>query len=227
MRVWPTAGAIIAILLVVVFSKPMAGAVINFHQECLQLYSTDACDQRRVGWLTTFGHAAQWWGQATWISTRDGFIYGDAPLDKRRLGFDGPDDGTFFVEESPGGPPKGRVVYDDMHRIVLYDVGCCSWHDVIAARDVSRPPSNVVHRNLVDLKTVRGVQLGMSPARVLRIYGPATKLQVPHHADLVVLAYTTWPPARSLRNIPDPCGQFENFVFRKDVLIYIQFGNGC
>lgn len=206
----------------------LIGATPSAYQDCTRFFSNDACDQTRVAWLPSYGWSAQWWqrGQATQITKRDGFVYERKDRDPRRLGFQGPDDGTFFVYAGAG-PTKGHVVYDHAHRIAFYDQSCCSWHNVIAAAGVRPLPSKVVERDLSHLITVRGLHLGDSMTAVTRMYGHARPLPIVGHPAVVLLAYTTWPPYNSQRAMPGPCGQFENLVFRKNRLVYIQFGNGC
>ena len=219
----------IAIPIIVLLSYALVGASPSFDKECLTFYTKDVCDQARVAWLPSFGNAAEWMRRqhATRISQRDGFKYGGVTPDSRTsLGFVGPEDGTFFVAASAGNPPKGRVVYDQVHRIAFYQQGCCSWFDVVAAADVNPPPRKVILRDLSSLTTVRGIRLGDSMDVVTRIYGRAKPGSIPGYPSLVVLAYTTWPPL-SKRHFSSPCGQYETFVFRRNHLIYIQFGNGC
>jgi hypothetical protein len=180
-------------------------------------------------WLPSYGVAPEaWWhGQATHIDQRDGFAYeNEKPWRPDALGFQGPDDGTFFVY-GEAGPPKGHVVYDPAHRIAFYDQGCCSWHDVVVAADVAPPPKRVVTRDLSDIHTVRGIRLGVTPTAVMQVYGKAKLLPVTGHADVQLLAYTTWAPMKSQAALRGPCGQLENFVFRQNRLIFIQLGNGC
>jgi hypothetical protein len=231
MRSWQFTLALVPAVLV--FSSiAIVRADSTVQRECLEDFTADACDQRRVAWLPNFGESAQWWrqGLATRVKSRDGFACCFEPTDTRPLGYEGPDDGTLFVVEADGGPPRGHVVYDPVHRIVLYDTGCCAYHDVIAAQGIGPPPVSVVERDLSRLKSVRGVALGMPRSKVLQIYGPAQGRPVPRHPELTALAYTTWPPYGTFHRVGlggTPCGQFEDFIFKKDALVYMQFGNGC
>jgi hypothetical protein len=142
------------------------------------------------------------------------------------LGFQGPDDGTPFVYGAAG-PTRGHVVYDPAHRIAFFEQGCCSASEVVAAADVVPPPKHVVTNDLSGLSTVRGIRLGETPTAVMQIYGKSKMLTVTGHAGLQMLAYTTWKPFKSVSTVASPCGQFQNFVFRQERLIYIRFGNGC
>ncbi len=196
------------------------------YSDCPKYYD-GACSEAIGRWLPTFGIASDRWAQAKRVHQRDGFIYeNERPRVPDALGFQGPDDGSFFVYGNAG-PPKGHVVYDPKHHVAFYQQGCCSWDDVVAASDVSSPPKHLVSRDLSGLRTVRGIRLGMRPSDVIRIYGSSNLLSVARHDGVSLLAYTTWPPKRSLKSVEEPCGQFENFFFRHDHLVLIQLGNGC
>ena len=178
-------------------------------------------------WLPSFGDVDQPWrnGQTTHVDQRDGFVYEGKSLVHGYFGQLGPKDGTFLVY-GRAGPPRGHVVYDPVHRIAFYEVGCCSAEVVVAAADVLAPPSPVVAKDLSALRTARGARFGQTTTDVMHVYGVARPLPVSGHADMLVLAYTTWPPFKSLDG-HNSCGQMQNFVFRHDRLIFIQFGNGC
>jgi hypothetical protein len=187
-------------------------------------YFHDACSEAMGRWLPMFGYSATWWDQATRIYVRDRFTYENQPMSLNAFQ-PGPEDGTLFVYGSAG-PPKGRAVYDPRHRLAFYQQGCCSWSDVVAAADVSAPPKRVVTRDLTGLVTVRGIRLGQTEAAVMKIYGKSKLLPVPRNPGVSVLAYTTWRPRKEVRTSP-PCGQFQNFFFRRGRLILIQLGDGC
>jgi hypothetical protein len=190
-------------------------------------YFHDACSEAMGRWLPTFGPSNEWWDHATHIDKRDGFVYGnERPSSPEFLGDQGPDDGARFVYGTAG-PPKGRAVYDSIHRIAFYQQGCCGWHDVVAAAGAPAPPKPLPSRELQNLATVRGVRLWETEAEVIATYGKSTPEPVPRHRGVSVLSYTTWPPRKSVTYVHMPCGQFQNFFFRSDRLILIQFGNGC
>jgi len=193
--------------------------------ECVK-YFHSACSEALGKWLPLFVRSNDFWDAATHVSRRDGFVYlGYRPRSDDFLGFQGPRDGTFFVYGNAG-PPKGNVVYDYAHHIAFYKQGCCSWTDVVAAYSPP-PPKRVVNRDLTALHTVRGIHLGMSPQQVQRVYGQARFTRVPGYPNVYVLAYTTWPPSKTVTIVHMPCGQFENFFFKHGRLIMIQLGNGC
>jgi len=195
--------------------------------DCARFFH-NACSEALGAWLPSYARSNDAWQRraATHISRRDRFVYeGERPKTPQLFGFQGPEDGTFFVYGNAG-PPRGHVVYDYAHRLTFYDQGCCSWHDVVAAADVPSPPKGVVARNLISLHTIRGIRLGQTPSQVMHIYGKSALLAVPGYSKVRMLAYTTWPPARTLTTI-HTCGQFENFFFHRDRLMLIQLGNGC
>ena len=214
-------------LFVLLFGASATPTVPAELAECVRFYGS-ACSEALGAWLPHFVESGYAWeaGRATHIEKRDAFVYGSyvAPANVP-LGYVRPYDGTFFVYGNAG-PPKGHVVFDYAHHIAFYSQGCCSGNDVVAVVGVADPPKRVVARDLSGLRTVRGVRLGMSPAGVMSIYGASHLLRVPNHGDLRLLAYTTWPPFHAVPS-RDPCGQFQNFVFRYDRLISLQIGNGC
>ena len=178
-------------------------------------------------WLPSFGDGDKPWrrGEATHIDQRDGFVYEGKVLVKGYFGFLGPTDGTRFVYGNAG-PPRGHIVYDPTHHIAFFEQGCCSWDEVVAAIGVAPPPKQVVSRDLSNLHTARGIRFGATSADVIRVYGRSKLLSVATHPGLQMLAYTTWAPFRS-RTSYSKCGQMENFIFRGDRVVFIQFENGC
>jgi hypothetical protein len=203
----------------------LAAALPTNPPVCVQYYHS-ACSEALGEWLPTFANAGKFWNDARHITRRDGFSYGgQRPASPAFEGMEGAKGGTFFVYGNAG-PPKGEVIYDYAHHIAFYDQGCCSWHDVVAAY-APPPPKRVVNRDLTQLHTNRGVHLGMSPKQVEEIYGKATMRKVGGYDGVFVLPYTTWPPLAQVKTVHSPCGQFENFFFKKNRLILIQIGNGC
>jgi hypothetical protein len=210
----------LALLLTVALATPLP----TNPPDCVK-YFHDACSQALGEWLPDFAYSNDFWDEAKRIAQRDGFSYEkEQPPSPNLLGYMGPADGTFF-SYGEAGPPRGHVVYDYQHHIAFYDQGCCSWHDAVAGY-ASPPPKPVVNRDLTALKTVRGIRLGMSPGEVEAIYGASPLRVVPKSPRVFVLAYTTWPPRNKLP-LMYKCGQFQNFYFRHNRLVMIQFGNGC
>lgn len=210
---------------------PRAAALVTYRppKDCARYLPASTCANWVLApWLPSYTFASDLWaaGRARRIGRRDGFVYErERELPGVPLGFIGPDDGTPFTYGTAG-PPRGEVVYDYAHRIAFYRRGCCSWNEVVAAY-APPPPKRVIDRNLAALHTTRGIHLGMSPAQVRKIYGVAPMLAVPGTPAVRVLAYTTRPPRKSLKMVSSPCGQDENFYFRRARLVQIQIGNGC
>ncbi|MHB8140015.1 MAG: hypothetical protein ACYDHD_01955 [Vulcanimicrobiaceae bacterium] len=180
-------------------------------------YFGNACSEAIGHWLPVFGFGFGPWrrGQATRVPFTDDFVYeGHTPT----LGTGEPQDGTFFVYGNAG-PPRGRVVYDYQHRIAFYHQGCCSWGSAVASYDNTAPPKNVVRRNLLSLHTSRGIALGDSPERVFRRYAKTKFNAVAGHPNLRRLSY--------FHQFNHYCGEYDNFVFRGNRLIYIQLLEGC
>ncbi|MDQ6780458.1 MAG: hypothetical protein M3Z37_04805 [Candidatus Eremiobacteraeota bacterium] len=217
----------LAFALIPTVASVLLTAVVSYHHACAELYGASACVPVLTAWLPSLGDPDNWWwhGKATRIHDRDGFRYGDESASRQIFGLT-LKQGTFFVREAPG-PPKGRVIYDAAHRIALYEEGCCTAYKSVAADHVPLPPRKIVDRDLSQLKTVRGLQLGDSMERVLKVYGPSRALKLSANPGLVILAYTTWPPFGVESILKAPCGQVENFAFRHERLVYIEFGDGC
>ena len=192
--------------------------------DCVQYFHA-ACNEALGEWLPGLfpggsGHAS------TAVRQRDAFVYENQPIRLATFpGVQGPADGTRFVY-GDAGPPRGRVVYDYAHGIAFYDDGCCSWREVVEGY-ASAPPTQVVNRDLRAMKTVRGVQLGMSVPDVVHIYGAAALRPVPHQPGVRVLEYSTRPSASELKSGFTVCEQHQRFYFRDDRLVEIELGYGC
>jgi hypothetical protein len=131
-------------------------------------------------------------------------------------------DGTGFVY-GMAGPPRGSLVYDPVARIAFYDEGCCAWHDVVVASDVSPPPKHVVARSLVAIRTKRGIALGAEPSAVRAVFGAAALSPVPNRADERLLVYR-----KPLGNPRDStCDESYAFLFRRERLVLIDYGAAC
>jgi hypothetical protein len=128
---------------------------------------------------------------------------------------------TSFVHGAAG-PPRGTVVYDRRHGIAFYGEGCCSYFEIVLAAGVPPPPLAVADRSLSHVRTDAGVQIGDSPARVMRVYGNAPLYHVPLHAGTSLLEYENAHPAK-----PGPCVQRQTFAFKNGRLVFIRLYNGC
>ena len=115
---------------------------------------------------------------------------------------------------------KGNLLYDPSRRTAYYELGCCNRTSSVAAR-VRPPPIVMRTADLRSLRTTAGIALGNSIARVESIMGPAKPFRVDGHLGLFQLAYASLLPGSS------GCGYFENFVFERDRLIFIDLTQGC
>lgn len=190
--------------------------------DCERFYH-DVCKNWRIGeWLPTLidGFEPSRRGETSTVNFMDGFVYeGKLQRAKGWAELQGqPADGTPFVY-GKAGPPKGTVVYDYADAIAFYSQGCCSWHSTVLASDASAPPVQVVNRNLRNIHTVHGIALRDTPAHVESIYGKATPQRVPRQSQMKLLSYAY--------STGGGCGQFQNFVFLHDRLVYIELLNGC
>ncbi|MGB6986080.1 MAG: hypothetical protein WBD74_08940 [Candidatus Aquilonibacter sp.] len=196
-------------MLALLLAAALASPVPTNPPICPQ-YFHEACSEATGKWLPQFATPDMFWDSATHITQRDSFPQS-------------PSSGTlvvFTVELQ-----KAHVIYDGAHRRVFYETGCCSWNEVVLSY-AGAPPKPLANRDLSLLKTTRGVQLGMSPLDVVRIYGTALQQRIAR-TNLTVFAYTTWPPRNELSKTRSECGQFENFYFQGETLVLIQLGNGC
>jgi hypothetical protein len=123
-------------------------------------------------------------------------------------------------------PMKGNLVYDRAHAVVFYSRGCCAWRGFALAAGVKPPPKTVASADLGDVRTMRGVTLGMTPAQVERIYGPAKMHPVKGNRDLSALSYTTMKGTPT-NGQGEACGQFQSFAFRSAKVVSIELLTGC
>lgn len=158
--------------------------------------------------------------QARRIGFTDGFVYEGKIPDGTSLSLwhGMPFDGTAFVY-GMAGPPRGRAAYDYAHAVAFYSQGCCSWSTGVLAAQVQPPPIRVVNRALAGLRTVHGIRLGLSPREVEARYAKTAARSVPGHAGFTMLSYY------HMRD--RSCGQYQNFVFSNDRLIYIELTDAC
>jgi len=122
--------------------------------------------------------------------------------------------------------PKGHAVYDYAGRIAFYEQGCCAWQEAVAAADTPPPPKRVVARDLSGLRTVRGIRLGMAQAAVMHVYGRTSPHRLEDRSGSVLLAYVTLNKPTATGQY-GTCGQWQNFVFRSDRLVWMQISNAC
>jgi hypothetical protein len=115
-----------------------------------------------------------------------------------------------------------NVVYDAVHRIVLYRDGCCDWEETVLAAVAEPPPRRVRFGQLGAVRTLRGIGLGAAPAAVIHSYGPARMHRSATKPALEVLSYY-----RDMHTPGSACGRYENFVFTADRLTEIHAGHSC
>lgn len=171
-------------------------------------------------------------GQTAVTHQYDYFVCGSsrAPTEQKRSFYYAGDvcspikNGTSFVYGT-GEPIKGKVVYDRVHRIVLYNKGCCAWRGFALTANVEKPPKPVSDADLSGVHTMRGVSLGMTQAQVERIYGAVRTHAAKGRPGATTLSYTTMKAKPTEPG--DPCGQFQSFSFRQNRLISIELLAGC
>jgi hypothetical protein len=188
-------------------------------------YFGDACSPAIGAWLPRLPSTPAWAVQTTAAATRvhDEIIdpAGRGPVAFGSLhGILG---GTRFTYGTAG-PPRGSVVYDPVTRSAMYDVGCCAWHDVVVAADVSPPPKRVIRRSLAAIHTSHEISLGIPPGAVRAVFGPAPLVAVPHHADEVLLAYRG---TLAIDGVSAQCDESYAFLFRRGRLALIDYGAAC
>jgi hypothetical protein len=199
------------LMLALLLAATLASPFPTNNPICAQ-YFPSTCSEAVGEWLPQYATPDTFWDGASHITQPDSFALSTH-------------NGTLVVFTI--NLQKARVTYDATHRIVFYETGCCSWEEIVLAYQSTLPPKPLVNRDLSRLKTTRGVQLGMTSAAVIGIYGAAKPQFVKGHGRVSVLAYTTWPPRDKLSKTRSECGQFQNFYFRNSRLILIQLGNGC
>lgn len=125
-----------------------------------------------------------------------------------------------------GEPQRGKVLYDSVHRIALYYVGCCAGRAYVLAAGVAPPPSPVGSADLSGVRTARGAALGMTMNGVVAAYGKGIPYMAGSGAAAVpAISYTTFPsnPVRSSQ----ACGQYQTFAFKSKRVSLIQIYVGC
>jgi hypothetical protein len=171
--------------------------------------------------------------EAAWSPKYDYFLCGSAPLATATpfgnfayaaIGCAALERGTYLVYGDTE-PVKGHILYDSAHRIVLYQEGCCAWRNTALASGIGAPPSPVKSTDLSEVRTQRGVTLGMTESQVTNIYGEAAPHAVSGADGVKMLSYTTMHGNPSAAQ--NACGQFQNFAFRDGRLYYIELLAGC
>jgi hypothetical protein len=176
--------------------------------ECRRYYRAVCNNWRIAEWLpSVIADGFEPWRQnkASSIDFTDGFL-------------SYPQGGTPFVY-GESGPPRGTAVYDYTHAIAFYSQGCCAWHETVLAARVKAPPMRVADRNLRYVHTVHGIALGDTFKHVEALYGSAVPQSIPREPGMTLLSY--------VHMTGKTCGQFQNFAFLRNRLVYIELLNGC
>jgi hypothetical protein len=186
-------------------------------------YFGSACSEAIGRWLPYLGTAGRIPATVSQTTVTDAIVDPAGVGPEVFLNMHGPARGTLAVFGSAG-PPKAHVVYDPVHRIAYYDVGCCSWHRVVLAAGVPAPPRTVAMRTLTGLHTERGIRLGDRPERVAAAYGRAALPPPIARSGEMRLTYWKTKPNASPYS---PCDSANSFVFKNDRLVEITFDIEC
>ena len=211
-------------MLGLLLAAALANPLPTNYPDCAK-YFHDACSEALAAWLPTYALRPDSRDRASRTSEQDDFVYeGKSLRSDYPIELQGPRDGTFLVYGSAG-PPRGRVVYDSVHHVAFYSVGCCAWREYALGYVASPPPKVVANRDLTGVRTVRGIRLDMSPAQVEAIYGASTLRTVAKAPHVFALSYKTG--LKMAATIHAPCEQNVDFFFRAERLILISLGDGC
>jgi hypothetical protein len=210
----------IVLWLAFVFFAQSAAAAVDTETMCRPFFG-NACSEAMGRWLPPIPNAGESHGAPT--TAADEIVDSAGRGELRFMEQRGVYEGTLFVY-GKAGPPKGHAVYDPVHRIAYYDEGCCSWHHVVIASNVSPPPKKIATRSLARLKTKRGIELGVGATLIQSIYGPATQRVVAETPDESTLSYTRVikHPAQN-----SPCEARTTFLFARNRLIGMDFTDAC
>ena len=193
-----------------------------------------AADTVLGNWLPKADSGFNAWsrGQATQISRYDYFVCGTSAkptLPTHDLHYPGSacarlKSATSFVYGTAE-PIKGSILYDRPAAIVLFNTGCCAWRGYVLVAGTGAPPQSVAPASLKDVRTARGVKLGMTPPEVMAIYGHALLRAGANRVAAATLYYTTMHGTP--KNSPDACGQHQSFFFKQGRLAEIDLLMGC
>jgi hypothetical protein len=218
-----TGGLLVAIC-VVATSVKAGASIYSVPWDCAK-YFHDACSPAIGAWLPRVPGPPAWElaTKTATTSVHDEIIDPSGSGPRTFGGLHAVARGTRFVY-GMAGPPNGRLVYDPVARIALYDEGCCAWHDVVVAADVSPPPKHVVARSLTTVHTARGIVLGVQPRVVRAVFGAAPLLPVRGSAGDSLLEY------RELAHVPgviSTCDESYSFLFKRGRLAAMDYGAAC
>lgn len=210
-------------MLALLLAAALATPIPTNYPDCAK-YFHDACSEALAAWLPAYALRPDVKESPSRTSGQDDFVYeGKSLRSDYPIELQGPRDGTFLVFGNAG-PSQGRVVYDPVHCMAFYSVGCCGGREYALGYVAVPPPKAVANRDLTAMRTVRGIRLGMSPAEVEAIYGAST-LRATKAPHVFALSYKTRLKMSS--TIYPPCEQDADFFFRARHLVLISLGDGC
>ncbi|HEX3458159.1 MAG TPA: hypothetical protein VHR97_09425 [Candidatus Baltobacteraceae bacterium] len=193
-----------------------------------------AADTALGSWLPKADSGFNAWsrGQATQVTRYDYFVCGtsaEPTLPKHDLHYPGSacpllKSATPFVYGAAE-PIKGSILFDRSEGVVFFNTGCCAWRGYVLVAGTGAPPQQVARANLKDVRTARGIKLGMTPPEVIAVYGHALLRSGASRPGMGALYYTTMrgTPQKS----PDACGQHQSFFFKQGRLVEIDLLMGC
>jgi len=197
---------------------------VEIERECRQVYRRThrdlVCSEALGAWLPTFlefGPEPSGMNRVTRGVPADVFVF--SADGKRRTP---PFGATFFSFSSA--LPKGSIIYDPAHHLVLYSQSCCAHGEQVLSHTTSPPPVHVRAADLRVVHTKAGITIGSRAADVIKRYGPATAYPVSGHPGLSVLSYTS---RRSANDERHPCGSDQSFVLKDGRVIGIQLSGAC
>ncbi len=211
--------AIICLLTIASFARPAFGAT-DTDTLCRPSFGS-ACSKAVGDWLPRIPGVPR--SQAKPTTVADEIVDPAGQGEERFLTQRGISGGTFFVY-GEAGPPRGHAVYDRVHRIALYDEGCCSWHHVVAAANTPVPPKSLVSRSLSALHTKHGLRLGDPSRAVMSIFGPAIAHAVAGAPSETTISYIRMEPQPAHSS---SCDAMTTFLFAHDRLRAMDFMKEC
>ena len=105
------------------------------------------------------------------------------------------------------GPVRYQMLYDRRHHVVLVGRGCCSYYDTLLIANVPPPRSSVAQADLSQMRTLRGVRLGMTLRSITRIFGSPAKQHVLKRGGFTIVGYEKAPKTVT------PCVESPTFAF--------------
>jgi hypothetical protein len=130
----------------------------------------------------------------------------------------GPLDGAIYGFRV--GSDKWRVVYDPANHLAYYGESCCAFGRDVLMRVLTAAPHGVPRRDLSNMRTARGVRIGMTAAQVRAHEGAAPRRIGAARNGRTALAYWSSLDGKT-------CVEERTFVFAHDRLQAIHVVEGC